>query len=141
MTFSGGAGVTYQIVNKKSHWLKLALSSEYEQTAFGETNFNRSEYDGSESINTFRGTVWVNGKYNLFKKKVILKHELYFKPSLEQSNNFRWQANLALELPFWKFLNFKINYIYTFESIVIENQSQEDRFLTFGFTPKSFGLD
>ncbi|PKG43969.1 DUF481 domain-containing protein [Psychroflexus sp. MES1-P1E] len=136
-----GAGVTYQIVNKKSHWLKLSLSSEYEQTAFGETNFNRSDYDGSESINTFRGTVWVNGKYNLFKKKVILKHELYFQPSLEQSNNFRWQADLALELPLWKFLNFKINYIHTFESIVIENQSQEDRFLTFGFTLKSFGLD
>jgi hypothetical protein len=38
-----GAGVTYQIVNKKSHWLKLSLSSEYEQTAFGETNFNRSD--------------------------------------------------------------------------------------------------
>jgi len=136
-----GAGVTFQLLNKNKNWLKLALSSEFEQTDFNETNFNRSEYDGDKSINTFRGTVWVNGKYNLFKKKVIIKHEFYFQPSLEESNNFRWQADLALELPLFKFLNFKINYVHTFESIVIENQKQEDTILTFGFTFKTSGLD
>ncbi|QJP35510.1 DUF481 domain-containing protein [Nonlabens sp. Ci31] len=133
-----GAGVTYQLLHKKEYWLKIAMSTEYEQTDFGKTNFNISEYDGSESIDTFRATVWVNGKYLLFKKKVIVNHEFYFQPSLEQSNNFRWQADISLEFPLWKFLNFKINYIYSFENIVIENQQQEDNFLTFGFTLKSY---
>lgn len=133
-----GAGLTFQILNKKEHWLKLSISSEYEQTKFSEFNFNYSEYDGNESINTFRGTVWVNGKYNLFKKKVILNHEIYFQPSLEESNNFRWQADVGLELPIWKFLNFKINYRETFESIVIANQEQKDKVLSFGFTIKSY---
>ena len=133
-----GAGVTYQILNKKNNWLKLAISSEYEQTDFGKGNFNLSEYDGNKSLNTFRGTIWVNGKYHLFKKKVIVNHEFYFQPSLEQSNNFRWQADVGIELPIWEFLNFKINYLHTFESVVIENQKREDNILTFGFTLKSY---
>ena len=74
----------------------------------------------------------------MFKNKVILNHESYFQPSIEHSNNFRWRADVGLELPVWKFLNFKINYLQTFESIVIENQKQNDEFLTFGFTLKSY---
>ena len=133
-----GAGATFQILNKKNNWLKLSISSEYEQTNFSKTNFNYSEYDGNNSINTLRGTFWVNGKYHLVKNKVILNHEIYFQPSLEQGNNYRWQADVDLELPISKFISFKINYRHTFESIVIENQKQEDRFLTFGFTLKSY---
>lgn len=132
-----GVGATYQILSNKNNWLKFSFSVEYEQTDFAKTNFNRSEYNGNQSIHTFRGTIWVNGKYHLFKNKVVISHESYFQPSLEQSNNFRWQADVGLELPIWKFLNFKINYLHTFESIVIENQKQEDRFLTFGFTLKT----
>lgn len=133
-----GVGINFQILSTKNSWLKFAISSEYEQTDFGEANFNLSEYNGSQTINTFRGTLWVNGKYNLFKKKVIVNHEFYVQPSLEQSNNFRWQADLGIELPLWKFLNFKINYLHTFESVVIQNQKREDNILTFGFTLKSY---
>ena len=133
-----GAGVTYQILNHKEHWLKFSISSEYEQTKFAKTRFNLSEYNGRQSINTFRSTFWVNGAYKLFEKKVIVNHELYFQPSLEHSNNFRWQADIGLELPLWKFLNFKINYLHSCESIVIENQKQEDSMLSFGFTLKSY---
>ena len=133
-----GAGFTYQPLNKKRHWLKFSISCEYEKTDFDLSNFNRSEYNGSQYIDTFRGTIWINGKYHLLKNKVIFSHESYFQPSLEKSNNFRWQADFSLELPIWKFLNFKINYLHTFENIVIENQKQADKFLTFGFTVKSY---
>jgi hypothetical protein len=133
-----GVGVTYQVLESKEYWLKFSISSEYEQTKFEKTRFNISEYNGNQSINTFRSTFWVNGKYNLFKKKVIINHEIYFQPSLEQRNNFRWQADVGLELPVWKYLNFKINYRHTFESIVIESQKQEDGMMSFGFTLKSY---
>ncbi|MGK0414096.1 MAG: hypothetical protein ACJA1B_002316 [Polaribacter sp.] len=133
-----GVGVTYQVLENKEYWLKFSISSEYEQTKFDKTRFNISEYNGNQSINTFRSTFWVNGKYNLFKKKVIINHEIYFQPSLEQRNNFRWQADVGLELPVWKYLNFKINYRHTFESIVIESQKQEDGMMSFGFTLKSY---
>lgn len=133
-----GGGVSYNLIRKKENWLKLSLTSEYERTNFNNFNFNYSEYDGSKSINTFRTTIWTKGRYTLFKKKLIFTHENYFQPSLEKNNNYRWQADFGLELPVWSFLNFKVNYLHTYESIVIENQKQEDKFLTFGITLKSY---
>jgi hypothetical protein len=133
-----GAGVTYQALDKKKNWLKLSLSSEYEQTNFLETDFNIDDYDDSKNISTFRGTIWVNGKYHLFNEKLVLSHEFYFQPSLEKEDNYRWQADLGLELPVWDFLSFKVNYMHTFESIVIEGQEREDQVLTFGLTLKSY---
>lgn len=133
-----GAGVTYQILQNKKQWLKISVSSEYEQTDFSQAIFNRSGYDQDHSINTIRGTIWVSGRYHLFEENVILTHESYYQPSLEKANNFRWRADIGLELPIWKYLNFKINYLQTFESVVIEGQNQQDRFLTFGFSLKSY---
>jgi hypothetical protein len=73
-----GLGVRCQILNNKKYWLKFSISSEYEQTKFAKTKFNLSEYNGSQSINTFRSTFWVNVAYILFEKKVIVNHKLYF---------------------------------------------------------------
>ncbi|SRR6056297_2080668 len=133
-----GTGVTFQLLEKKNAWLKMAVSAEYEQTNFGNTTFNRPEYNATSVINTFRGTFWVNGKYKVFEDKLVLTHEFYIQPSLERADNFRWQADLGIELPLWTYLNFKINYLHTFESIVIADQRQEDHILTFGFTLKSY---
>jgi hypothetical protein len=131
-----GAGTTFQLLRGEKNTLKFSLSCEYEETDFAKTTFNKSEYNGSRFIDTWRATLWVFGKYNLIDKKVILNHESYFQPSLEQGNNFRWQADIGLEMPIWKFLNFKVNYLYTFESVVIESQKQEDGVLTFGINMK-----
>lgn len=133
-----GGGLTYQVWQEKHNWLKLSLTSEYEHTDFDALTFNKSEYNGSSTINTMRATLWVNGKHYLFNKKVILGHESYVQPSLKYSNNFRWQTDLSLELPLWKYINFKVNYLHTVESIVIEGQQQEDSVLSFGFTIKSY---
>lgn len=133
-----GAGVTFQLLKKKKDWLKLSITTEYENTNFKKTIFNKTAYNGDATINTIRGTIWMNGKYHLFKDKLIFSHESYFQPSLEQGNNYRWQLDLNLELPVWKFLNFKINYLRSFESVVIKGQKEEDRFLTFGLTLKTY---
>lgn len=132
-----GAGATYQIIQGKERWLKMSLTAEYEQTDFKRMDFNRDEFDGNSAINTLRGTVWLNGRYPIFKKKMIFTHESFFQPSLSQKRNFRWRADFGLEFPVWTFLNLKMNYLRTFESLVIEGQQQEDQFLTFGFTLKN----
>jgi hypothetical protein len=133
-----GAGVSFEVYKKKENWLKLALSSEYEHTDFDNISFNHPEYNGNKTISTYRSTIWVSGKYNLFKNKLIFNHEFYVQPSLSQIKNYRWQADVGFELPIWKYLNFKINYLHTYESIVIENQKPEDSVMSFGFTLKSF---
>jgi len=133
-----GGGMTYQILESGSEWLKVSVSGEFEQTDFATRDFNRDEYDSSREINTFRGTIWISGRYQLFSNSMILSHESYYQPSLEKRNNYRWRADLKLELPIWEFLNVNINYLRTFERVVIENQKQKDEILTFGFTVKSF---
>jgi hypothetical protein len=133
-----GGGIAYQVLDKNGNWLKVALTSEYERTNFNEDDFNLEEYDGYRSINTLRSTIWLNGKYYLFKKKVIFSHENYYQPSLLKGNNYRWQADLSLDFPIWEFLSFKINYRHTSESVVIASQQKEDRFLTVGFTLKNY---
>jgi hypothetical protein len=133
-----GTGVTYQILTKEKNWLKTAISSEFERTNFNETSFNVSQYNGLSSIETFRATLWLNGKHHLFKGKVIFGHQSYFQPSIEESDNYRWSTDLSLEFPLLKYLNFKINYLHTVESVVIANQKESDQFLTFGFTIKSY---
>lgn len=127
-----GVGATYQVLNKDKNWLKVSVSTEYERTNFEIDTFNRTEYNGQRAIHTFRGTIWVNGQYHILDKKLILRYESYYQPSLEHGNNYRWKADVSVELPVWKFLNFKINYIHTLESIVAKGQKEEDRFLTFG---------
>ena len=133
-----GLGFTYQVWQHKDHWLKFSISSEYEKTRFNQLTFNLAEYNDDSTLNTFRGTLWVNGKYSLFDKKLILSHESFLQPSLNKSNNYRWRADLGIEIPLVKYLNFKINYLHAFESIVILGQQREDQFLTFGFNVKSF---
>ncbi len=133
-----GAGVTWQVLDKGENWLKLSLSSEYERTEFKIDRFNVAEYNGDPSIHTVRGTIWVNGKYHLLNNKLIIRHEGYFQPSLQEGNNYRWMSDIGVEIPISKFFNFKVNYLETFESIVVENQLRDDRFLTFGFTIKNY---
>ena len=133
-----GMGITYQLMEKKNQWLKFSISSEFEKTKFNQSDFNQSQYNGSSSISTWRGTLWINGRYALLDKKLVLTHESFLQPSLQSSDNYRWQADLGLEIPLVKYLNFKINYLHAFESIVIEGQQREDQFLTFGFSIKSY---
>ena len=133
-----GAGISFQLLTHEDYWLKFAVSSEYEHTDFNLSRFNLPEYNGQNVINTFRGTIWVKGEYHLFKRKVVLSHESYFQPSLQKADNYRWEADLSLDLPLTKHFSFKINYVHSFESIVIESQKLEDNMLTFGFTLKSY---
>lgn len=133
-----GGGVSYQPYEKEKDWLKLSLTTEYEQTDFKQTNFNFNSYDGNSTIETWRATIWMNGRYTFFKEKMILTHEMYFQPSLLDSDNFRWSADIGVEFPIWDYLNFKINFLQTSERIVIEGQKQYDQFLTVGFTVKSY---
>lgn len=133
-----GGGFSYQVLKKKKYELKMSLTTEYENTDFKTTDFNKNEYDGMSEIDTWRSTLWMNGKYHLFKGKMIFTHEMFFQPSLEKSDNFRWRADIGMEFPIWSFLNFKINYWRTYESIIVAGQLQEDEFLTFGLTIKNY---
>ena len=133
-----GLGATFQLLRAKDNWLKMSISSEYEETDFKRATFNRTDYNVSRTIKTLRSTLWVNGKHTLIKDKMLITHESFFQPSVSQGDNFRWRFEAGLNFPSWKFLEFKISYLHTDESIVIEGQKREDGFLTFGLMVKNY---
>ncbi|WP_115461400.1 DUF481 domain-containing protein [Winogradskyella aurantiaca] len=133
-----GGGASFEVYKKKQNFLKFSLTSEFEFTNYKSAEFNYEQYNGDRTIDTWRATIWINGKYYFFKKAMILAHEMYFQPSVLDRNNFRWSADLSLNFPIWKYLSFKINYLHTSERIVIAGQKQDDQFLTLGFTLTSF---
>ncbi|MBX2845700.1 MAG: DUF481 domain-containing protein, partial [Saprospiraceae bacterium] len=94
-----GAGATFKVVDADKDWLKVSLTSEYEQTEFAQADFNRNEYDGQATLDTFRGTIWINGQYKVLNEKLVISHESYYQPSLEDGRNYRWQGDLGLEVP------------------------------------------
>jgi hypothetical protein len=132
-----GAGLTFQLIQNEKYWLKLSVSSEFENTVFKTSQFNLSEFSGRSTIRTLRGTLWLNGRHKVFSDKVILTHESYYQPSLEKASNYRWQVSLGLAFPISKQLSFNVNYIDTFESVVVASQQQNDSFMTLGFTLKT----
>lgn len=133
-----GAGVTYKVIDKDNEWVKFSVSWEYENTNFRKNSFNFEEYEGQNQINTVRNTIWMSGKKKLFKEKLSLGLEAYFQPSLQDGNNYRWQADFSAEVPITNRLNFKINYLHTYERIVVEDQKQQDGILTFGVSWKNY---
>ncbi|WP_199222940.1 DUF481 domain-containing protein [Rhodohalobacter mucosus] len=133
-----GAGLTFGVLKREHQWLEFSISSEIERTEFATADFNRPQYYGDKTLRTIRGTLWISGKHHVVRDRLILNHQSYIQPSLEKRNNFRWRTDIGLEFPVWEFLNLTVNYLQSFESIVVANEKQQDRFLTFGFTLKSY---
>jgi hypothetical protein len=127
-----GAGLTWQILRHKNHLIKTAISGVYEQSDFALNTFNKTEYNGNNFINTWRTSIWLFGRHYLFKRKMFFHYEAYLQPSLEKSNNLRWQTEVGLDIPVWRGLSFTTNYVYTFESVVTEKAKPNDAILTFG---------
>ncbi len=126
-----GGGLTWQILRRKKQVLKLAISGAYESTRFTSNRFSDHRFDGKSIITTWRATAWIFGQHQL-GKVMRLHYEGYYQPSLELSDNHRWQIDMGLDIPLWKFLDFRINYLHTYEQVVIVGTKQEDHILTFG---------
>jgi hypothetical protein len=131
-----GAGATWQIIKTKNHLTKIALSGVYEETNFKKTTFNELAYNGQEHIKTWRATAWLFGKHHLLQNKLIFHYDCYIQPSLERNDNFRWQAETGFDIPFYKGFNFTTNFIYTYESVVVETAKTDDAIITFGISLK-----
>lgn len=132
--FFAGAGVTHQLVQKQFHVLKLSASAVYETNRFKGTVYNKTEYNGSNQINLWRGTLYAGGWNYLLNRKLRLYYDVYWQPSFNNSNNYRTQYDVGADVPLWKGLNLSVLYIFTNENVVINNIKQQDKILSFGFS-------
>lgn len=130
--YFAGAGITYQLINKKKNVLKLSASTVYETTNFKSNTYNYNEYNGDDKINLWRGTLYVGGWNYLLEKHIRLYYDAYWQPAFNNSNNYRTQVDVGVDFPIWKGLSFNAVYAFTHENVMIEKVKQEDKILTFG---------
>lgn len=129
-----GAGGTWQIVQKPLTNMKLSASLVFERTNFTSIQFNEDIYNGSETINLWRATMYVAGWHHLFEGNLRLYYTVYWQPGLEEVDNNRAQVDAGLELPVWKGLRLLAQYTMTYEQIVVAGIRQYDRIFTFGIS-------
>jgi hypothetical protein len=132
--YFGGFGMTWQVVRSKGHSVKLSTNAIYESTVFDSQTFNFSEFDGQDQIKLWRQSIYLRGIHWMFEKKLMLYYDAYWQPQLIRSKNFRYQANIGVDLQVWKGLNLNANYLLAFESVVVEKVLQRDGIFTFGLS-------
>jgi hypothetical protein len=130
--YFAGAGLTYQLINTNTNVLKLSASAVYETTHFTSNTYNYHEYNGSDKINVWRGTLYVGGWKYVCEKHIRLYYDAYWQPAFNNGSNYRTQVDIGVDFPIWKGLSFNALYAFTHENVVIEKVKQEDKILTFG---------
>jgi hypothetical protein len=129
-----GAGMTFQLLNKTYHVIKLSANAVYETNSFKGTAYNYSKYNGSNKINLWRATVYVAGWNYLLNNHFRFYYDAYWQPAFSNRNNYRTQFDIGVDFPVWKGLNFTALYTFTHENVVISNIKQEDKILTFSLS-------
>lgn len=128
----GGIGTTWQFVQKSHTNLKFSVGILNEDTYFLSDQFNQIFYNNSKNIKLWRSTLYLAGWHRIFDHKVRIFYNAFWQPAFEQVPNNRLQADVGLELPIWKGLNFQTEYLVSYEQVVAENVKELDRILTFG---------
>lgn len=130
--YFAGAGATWQAVNRWAAVLKFSASTVYESTRFESSVFNDPEYDGSETIRLWRGTLYAGGWAYLWQRRARFVYDVFWQPAFAHAQNYRSQFDLGVDFPVWKGLFFNVLYTYTHENVVVEKVLRDDRILTFG---------
>ncbi len=129
-----GGGLSWQLLQRKNHLIKLSGSAVYEETDFSKNTFNDKTYNGSDRIKVFREIFRLFGRHTFGKNKFVFHYDIYYQPCFSAMNNYRYLADIGLDIPMWKGLNFTSNFLYSYENVVVSNILQQDTILTFGLS-------
>jgi hypothetical protein len=132
MRYFAGAGLTWQVLRRSDHVVKLSANAVYEQTRFNSTIFNYTVYDGSNKIDLWRASAFIGGWDWLFHHRLRFYYDAYWQPSFDNSDNYRTQLDAGIDMPLWKGLAVTALYTYTHENVVAQQVKQTDNILTFG---------
>lgn len=122
-----GIGLGIHILHKPNAYFSITNALIYESTTFVE----------DEEILTVRNSMRFKGKYSFFQKKLSFRHVIFIQPSLQDADNYRWNANFKLELPLTKYFGITSNLDSSYESIVAEGKKNNDTRWTIGFVLKN----
>lgn len=131
-----GPGVTYAILWKDKHLIKLSATGTFERSTYGSDSFTELGILGSKTINNWRATARIYGKHSFFKQHLNLGYEVWWQQSLTDIANYRYLAIINMEVPVFKGLAVKVNLDRYFESVVPVSAKPGDTYFTIGLTYK-----
>ncbi|HNP78789.1 MAG TPA: DUF481 domain-containing protein [Cyclobacteriaceae bacterium] len=131
--YQTGPGVSWNVVRKKDHAVKLSLTGTYEYTRYGGNQFDEAVYNGNNIIETWRVTGRVFGKHRL-SSALRVSYEFWWQQSLDQSVNYRYHTEEAIEFPVSKHVAFRTGLRYSYENIELQGLKPFDLYWTYGLT-------
>lgn len=132
-----GPGVSWNVVRKKTSFVKLSVTGTYENTQYNGSVFDDEQYSGSTVLDTWRLTGRIFGKHRLLDK-VRISYEFWWQQSLSDRVNYRFHTEEAVELPVTKHIAFRTAVRYSYENIELVGLKPYDLFWTYGLTITNF---
>ncbi len=132
LRYFAGLGLSWQVIRKANHVLKVSASTVYEYNRFNGSQFNETQYNGSNKIQLWRGTCYLGGWHYLWHRRMRLYYDAFWQPGFNNSKNYRTQADVGVDFQVWKGLSFNALYTYTHENVVVQKVLEDDKILTFG---------
>ena len=132
-----GPGVSWNVVRKKTSFVKLSLTGTYENTQYNGSVFDDEQYNGNTVLDTWRLTGRIFGKHRLLDK-VRISYEFWWQQSLSDRVNYRYHTEEAIELPVTKHIAFRTALRYSYENIELVGLKPYDLFWTYGLTITNF---
>lgn len=131
--YFAGAGLTYQLVNRKYNLVKTSASVVYEESKFNGTKYNFESLNGKNQLNIWRSTFYIAGLHQIINNKLKLYYNAFWQGAFSDVNDYRTQLDVGLDFQIWKGLSFNMLHTFTHENVVISKIKQEDQIITFGF--------
>lgn len=132
--YFAGVGLTYQLVFHPQHSVKLSANGVYEVSLFAAQQYNLAAYDGRQSVEVMRSTIYISGNHRFSAGKVHLFYDYYWQPAWDDANNYRSQFDIGIDWKLWRGLSMNTAYSYTHENLVVANVRRNDGIFVFGLS-------
>ncbi len=127
-----GVGMTWQLIQKEQHIVKISATGIYEETKFNANTFNEPYYSGKNFIRIWRPTAYINGEHKSMDRKFTINYTAYWQPGIDKVSNQRFNLEMGAGFQLLKTLSLIINYLYINEEIVPAGINQIDGLFSIG---------
>ncbi|MEQ9298455.1 MAG: DUF481 domain-containing protein [Cyclobacteriaceae bacterium] len=127
-----GGGLTYQLIRRPGHNLKLSGNGNFERTRFEEADYNKEQFNGNQQIDQWMYSLYITGFHSIIKNELSLVYEGYWQQGFEESDISRYHFLIGVNLVIWKGLAMQSRINYTYENLIVESNRQKDLLWTWG---------
>ncbi len=132
-----GLGGGVRLVEKKTIHAEFTLTTLYDQSKYGESNFENTPETSNRKRNKWRFSPRIKGYIQLQENTPRFEYEAWVQPAFNDIDDYRTYGNFALLVPTIKHLYVRLGWLFTYESVVLEGLPKKDSNISFGFTFKN----